>query len=311
MRKSPLIQSGIVVLPLLLGLVFSAAFQQGWLGFANPEFQTRFDVAWLFAAVGIFITVILAGYFLLKAAVQRRIEQVLTVRDSENFEQNQEFLRRLDHELKNPLTIIRLGVSNLKESEELDDQQRASIGRIGEQADRLRRLVIDLRRLAELQAADLETVSVDLADVLTEAVALAEESTLEMRTVNLSLQQTPWLISTIQGDRELLILAFRNLIDNGLKYTELTNQVDIRGSDDGQHVIVEIADNGMGIPSQELPHIFENLYRGERARGVQGSGLGLPLVERIIQLHSGTIDVRSRAEKGTVFSVKLPISTRV
>lgn len=306
-RSSPLRQIVITVIPIFLGGMLSAALQQDWLSLPNPAYRVRFDVAWLFMAAGFLITLILAGYFLSKRSTAAQTQQALNKQDQLFEAQHQEFLRRLDHELKNPITIMQLGTSNLRESDGLSDTQRGSIHRISQQTGRLRRLVVDLRRLTELQAADFETAPVDLTDVLTEAITLAQESAQEARDVNLNIQKTPWPVAHVQGDRELLILAFRNLIDNGLKYTADTNQVDVRAFDDGQQVVVEVADNGMGIAADELDHIFENLYRGRRARGIQGSGLGLPLVERIIQLHGGTIEVRSRAETGTVFSVRLPI----
>jgi signal transduction histidine kinase len=81
-----------------------------------------------------------------------------------------------------------------------------------------------------------------------------------------------------------------------------------RALEDGKAIVVEVADSGGGIPSEDLPKIFEELYRGSNARGTEGSGLGLALVNRIVALHGGQIEVRSRQEepRGTVFTVRLP-----
>jgi two-component system OmpR family sensor kinase len=110
------------------------------------------------------------------------------------------------------------------------------------------------------------------------------------------------------GDRDLLVLAFRNLIDNALKYSAPGDRVEIRATDDGQWVTVEVADTGLGIPSDQLPRIFEELYRADNAHGISGSGLGLALVWSILKLHGGRIDVRSREAGGTVVRVRLRTS---
>lgn len=99
------------------------------------------------------------------------------------------------------------------------------------------------------------------------------------------------------------------LLDNALKYTEPEGQVEVRATDDGSYAVVEVADTGPGIPEEDLPHIFEELYRGQQAKRVEGSGLGLTLVHKIITLQGGEIDVRSREAHGTVMSVRLPLAT--
>ena len=80
----------------------------------------------------------------------------------------------------------------------------------------------------------------------------------------------------------------------------------MRAFEDGSNVVIEVADSGPGIPKEEQPHIWEELYRGEGARGIGGSGLGLALVRAIVTRHEGTINLRSRANEGTVFTIRLP-----
>jgi signal transduction histidine kinase len=110
------------------------------------------------------------------------------------------------------------------------------------------------------------------------------------------------------GDRDLLGLAFYNLIDNALKFSGSGNAVQVRAREDGRSLVVEVADGGPGIPAEDLPHIFEELYRGANARGIPGSGLGLALAARIVDLHGGSLKVASRQgeRQGTVFSLHLP-----
>jgi signal transduction histidine kinase len=99
-----------------------------------------------------------------------------------------------------------------------------------------------------------------------------------------------------------------NLVENALKFTSVEEPVEVRALEDGRAIVVEVADSGTGIHAEDLPKIFEELYRGSNARGIEGSGLGLALVNRIVTLHGGQISVRSRQEnpRGTVFTIKLP-----
>ena len=114
------------------------------------------------------------------------------------------------------------------------------------------------------------------------------------------------------GDRDLLVLAVYNLIENALKFTSRDDSVEVRASEDGQTIVIEVADSGGGIAPEDQLKIFEELYRGTNARSTEGSGLGLALVKRIIALHSGQIYMRSsQAEpRGTVFTIRLPVTRR-
>jgi two-component system OmpR family sensor kinase len=109
-----------------------------------------------------------------------------------------------------------------------------------------------------------------------------------------------------------LSLVFYNLLENALKFTTREDSVEMRALEDGKAIVIEVADSGAGIPSGELPKIFEELYRGVNARGTEGSGLGLALTRRIVVLHDGTLEVRSRQDdpRGTVFTVRLPVARR-
>jgi Osmosensitive K+ channel histidine kinase len=125
----------------------------------------------------------------------------------------------------------------------------------------------------------------------------------------LVIPKVPWPLPEIVGDRDLLSLAFFNLIENAMKFTGKENTVEVRAMEHDRQVRVEIADTGPGIPAEDLPRVFEELYRGTNARGHESSGLGLALVRRVIDRHQGTIAVRSRRDgaRGTVFTVSLPL----
>jgi two-component system OmpR family sensor kinase len=104
-----------------------------------------------------------------------------------------------------------------------------------------------------------------------------------------------------------LFLALHNLVDNAIKYSRSGDTIEVRAFEDGAAVVIEVADTGQGIPDNELPQIWDELYRGQGARGLPGSGLGLALVRTIVERHGGVVGVRSRQGQGTVFTMRLPI----
>jgi two-component system OmpR family sensor kinase len=297
------------LMPGAVGVIWALLLQAGV--FTNLIFvgNYRFDLAALVSRVGLIITILLLGVFAVGWQLDRLAIRERELEQGLQEEANRRFLRRLDHELKNPLTIIRLGVVNLQQSSDLSETQQASLERVGQQVQRLQNLIEDLRWLTELEERRLEQSIVNLGEVLEEAVALVSGLPGKPhRTIDLSLQQAPWPLGMVRGDRDLLIIAFRNLLDNALKYTEPGGQVEVRATDDGSYAVVEVADTGPGIPDEDLPHIFEELYRGQQAKRVEGSGLGLTLVQKIITLQGGEITVRSRQSHGTVMSVRLPLA---
>lgn len=222
-------------------------------------------------------------------------------------EDRRRFLGRLDHELKNPLTAIRAGVANLPDVPDAGARRQA-LESIAAQTMRLSRLAADLRKLAELETRSLERMPTDLAGLLREAMALAREHRAAGgRRLTLTLPQAPWPLPAVAGDRDLLFLAFYNLLDNALKFTRPGDTVEMRAFEDGASIVVEVADTGPGIPEGEAAFVWDELYRGQAARAVPGSGLGLALVRAIVARHGGQASLRSRAGQGTVVTVRLPL----
>jgi two-component system OmpR family sensor kinase len=125
--------------------------------------------------------------------------------------------------------------------------------------------------------------------------------------LNLSIPQAPWPLPKVRGDPDLLLLAVHNLLENALKFSRPGDTLELRAFEDGPEVVIEVADTGPGIPEEEQPHVWEELYRGEAGRGVPGSGLGLALVRAIAERHNGRVGLRSRLGQGTVFTLRLPI----
>jgi signal transduction histidine kinase len=148
-----------------------------------------------------------------------------------------------------------------------------------------------------------------LPAVLEEAIELAHSAPDRAdRVVDVNVPQVPWPLPPLHGDRDLLVVLFSNLLDNAFKFTRPGGRVEIRATEDARLAVIEVADNGLGIPAADLDHIFEELYRADNARETAGSGLGLALVQRIVALHHGSLAVRSRPEQGTVVTVRLPLA---
>lgn len=299
---------GTILVPLAAGLVVGTLFLDVPT-VTNPILNVRIDLGTLAISLGAGLSAVLVLGLGLLAWSRRRCEQEMLNVRTQAAEERRRFVQRLDHELKNPLTAIRAGLANLANGPALQTQQEA-LDSVEAQVLRLSRLTSDLRKLAELETRTLEQGGVNVSELLQEVVALALEQTgSDGHRLNLTLPQAPWPLPEVTGDWDLLFLATYNLLDNALKFTQPGDTIEVRAAEDGSYVAVEVADTGPGIPQQELPQVWDELYRGSEARGlVPGSGLGLPLARAIIDRHGGQIRLRSRAGQGTVVTMRLPVS---
>ena len=298
----------LVALPLILGGL-SAILMQAILH-PVPVLLFKIDVGTVLLAAGIAITVVAAAMYAGAAIRDRYARGTVEAVSQEAERSRNRFLRRLDHEIKNPLTGLQAALANLRESASAQERERAS--RIANRAvERLSRLLADLRKLSDLAERPVERLPVDIPQLLEEMVDAAHsQPAYGERRINLMITRVPWKLPAVTGDRDLLGLAVYNLIENALKFTSAQDSVEVRALEDGRAIIVEVADTGPGIGPDDLHSIFEELYRGANARGVDGSGLGLALAQRIMDLHGGQISVRSHQlePRGTVFTLRLPIS---
>jgi two-component system OmpR family sensor kinase len=118
----------------------------------------------------------------------------------------------------------------------------------------------------------------------------------------------PAPVGTVPGDRDLLFLALHNLLVNAVKFTGPGDTIEVRAREDGDQVVVEVADTGIGIPAEELGGVWDELARGSAARGTPGMGLGLALVRAVVARHGGTVWMQSRPGHGTVVGMRLPVT---
>jgi two-component system OmpR family sensor kinase len=305
-----IVRIGLILLPALLGALASL-YAQAYFD-SVPILAFRVDIGMAAFVFGIFITLLLGAYFFGDWTREWYARGEVDEVHREIEESRRQFTRRLDHEIKNPLTGLQAALVNMREAASDSDRLRA-----GENArhavERLKRLLADLRKLAELEERPLERLPVDIPSLLEEVTeAVRSLPAAQERSVNLLIARVPWPFPPVTGDRDLLGLVFYNLLENALKFTSREDSVEVRALEDGKAIVVEVADSGAGIPSNELSKIFEELYRSVNARGTEGSGLGLALARRIVVLHDGSIEVRSRQDnpRGTVFTVRLPVARR-
>jgi two-component system OmpR family sensor kinase len=262
--------------------------------------------------LGLFITGTLLIFYNRALRRQERTQMLIAKAELEAEQGRRRFLRRLDHEIKNPLTGLRAALVNMEEAQADTDRQSA-VENASHAVERLTRLLTDLRKLSDLDERPIEVWQVDIPDLLQDVVDAAHVlPAYKGRDVSLLIPKVPSPFPTITGDRDLLVLAVYNLVENALKFTYEKDSVEIRLGEDGRAILIEVADSGVGIPVEDVSKIFEELYRGSNARSTDGSGLGLALVHRIIALHGGHIQVRSSQEepRGTVFTVRLPVSKK-
>ena len=307
MRIKNLVILLLILLPLIFGVLASFVAQLIW--DPVPILLFKIDVGIVAFLAGLSVTLFLLAFRLGAAGNEKRSRKLIEESLRESEQGRQRFLRRLDHEIKNPLTGLRAALVNLQESGNSAERQRASEN-AGHAVERLTRLLTDLRKLSDLEERPIERIPVDVPDLLEDVVEAARAlPAYAGRNINLLITKVPSPFPSVTGDRDLLVLAVYNLVENALKFTSAHDSLEVRALEDGKAIVIEVADSGAGISSEDQSKIFEELYRGSNAQSTEGSGLGLALVNRIVALHGGVVDVRSnqRQPRGTVFTVRLPV----
>ncbi len=221
------------------------------------------------------------------------------------FTTQRRFLADVSHELRTPLTVIKGNAALMRRAGEADEE---SLNSIEDEVDRLTRMVGDLLLLAQVESGNLplEMAPVELDTIILEV--FQQMRVLAGERVNLRLVEIDQL--QVMGDRDRLKQVFLNLVGNAIQYTQHNGQVTITLRKAGNQAQVIVTDNGPGIPPEDLPHIFERFYRGEKSRKRSkgtGFGLGLSIAYYIIRNHGGNIEVTSQEGHGTTFAVWLPL----
>ena len=222
-----------------------------------------------------------------------------------------DFVANVSHELKTPITAIQGSVETLRGHAAGDPaESKRFLDVIHKHAERLNSVVDDLLNLSRLER-DEETGRIALAEgpirpVLDEAVALIQSKASE---AGVGLRMECECPSPVAMNAGLLVQAVSNLIDNAVKYSDRGGTVRVGCRVEESRAVIEVEDAGCGIPAVHLPRLFERFYRVDpsRSRSLGGTGLGLSIVKHIAQAHGGSVDVRSKEGKGSVFTIRIPL----
>jgi len=238
---------------------------------------------------------------------------VLIIIDDEGEKQRidavrRDFITNISHELKTPITALSLNSDALLEVKNEPDQVVRFADRIKQQAGRLNDLVQEIINLSKLQDADPLDVArnVNILDVVKEAINQCETNA-EARKISINLEKED--AAVVLGNRDQLVMAVHNLIENAINYSADGTNVTIVVEVNAEIVEITVKDQGIGIAQSEIDRIFERFYRVDpaRSRATGGTGLGLSIVKHVAQNHGGEIKVWSAPGVGSTFSLRLPM----
>jgi two-component system, OmpR family, sensor histidine kinase BaeS len=207
------------------------------------------------------------------------------------------------HELRTPLAALQAGLEELRDG--LVEPTPESLAGLHDQSLRLGRIVADLAELSAVETAgmSLHLATVDLAQVARDALAEWEP---QLRAAGLTVVAPRVGPAWVRADADRLHQAVGNLLANAARYCRPGDSVTLTVAVEGGRAVLSVADSGPGIPADELPHIFDRLWRGKDAARIPGSGIGLALVREIVTGHGGSIDAASAPGEGTTITVRLP-----
>ncbi|OGA77733.1 MAG: hypothetical protein A3G81_29570 [Betaproteobacteria bacterium RIFCSPLOWO2_12_FULL_65_14] len=236
-------------------------------------------------------------------------ERVKELADADR--QKDEFLAVLSHELRNPLAPMRNALYLLKRAHQDPDMMQTACDVMDRQMHQLVRLVDDLLDVSRIIRGkiDLRRDRVDVGAVVARAVETAQPVVdAHGHAVKVSLPEGPL---RVDGDLVRLAQVVSNLLTNAAKYSGSASRIDVAAGRDGDHALITVRDQGVGIPPQLLPRVFDLFVQGEHtlARSQGGLGIGLPLVKRLVEMHGGSVAASSGgAGQGSEFSVRLPLA---
>ncbi|WP_195262522.1 HAMP domain-containing sensor histidine kinase [Clostridium sp. 1001275B_160808_H3] len=252
------------------------------------------------------------GDFEAKSNAKSDIEEIEELRESINILgeklKNQDMLRKrlvsdISHEIRTPLNVLQ---NNLEAM--IDGIFPVSNQRLSSLNDEVIRFGKLLNNLDVLKEFEDESINLEFENILLDEfiIELVEDFYLEAKSKNINFDYSVEKNETyiIPGDKDKLRQVFINLITNAIKFTENEGSVSINLYKDNNKIIVEVADTGIGIKEDDLPFIFERLYRGDKSRQkIEGNGIGLTIVKRILSLHCANIEVKSNEGIGTTFRI--------
>jgi heavy metal sensor kinase len=239
----------------------------------------------------------------LSTALNRMIARL-----DEAFQHIHRFSADASHELRTPLTILQLELEGLAQNSRLDPALADQVGSALEETGRMSHIVENLLTISRLDAGELKMDKIqldlgELASSITDQMKLLADE----KSINLRCHTSENVY--VEGDRPRLQQVIVNLVDNAIKYTQQGGTVEVSVRQSANRAILEVSDNGTGIPACAIPHVFERFFRTDKARSrdLGGAGLGLAIVKSICSAHTAEIAVSSHEGRGSCFTVELPL----
>jgi heavy metal sensor kinase len=223
---------------------------------------------------------------------------------------SKQFVADASHELRTPLAVLRGELESLAQDAQLKVQTREGLGSMLEEVDRLAEIVEGLLALSRLDTGEgkAEWVRFDLAELV---VTTADQMGLLAEDKNITVASESSSPVMIQGDRARLKQVVVNLLDNAIKYTPNGGRITLKISQDNGYAVLDVTDDGVGIPADALPHVFKRFFRvdGSRSRDQGGAGLGLSIVKSICDAHGAKVEVSSAPGLGSHFRIRQPLAS--
>lgn len=230
-------------------------------------------------------------------------KMIKALQSTENIQK--EFINNVSHEIKTPISSIE-GFAKFLKDKDLSDSEREEYSNIIiEESERLVNLTGKMLKLSKLQNQEIifNKQEFIIAEQIRRAISVLEPKWSKKNiTINVNMQE-----KVFAGDEELIFQVWMNLIENAIKFSKENGKIDIKVFQEKEKLIVTIKDYGRGMPEDKIEKVFDKFYQIDASHSEEGSGLGLSIVKRIIELSEGEINLQSRENKGTIVTVKLPI----
>lgn len=242
----------------------------------------------------------------LSQAVQKSLRKLKAVDQS-----RQEFVSNVSHELKTPITSIRVLADSLMSMEEVPAElYREFMADISDEVDRENQIITDLLTLVKMDKSAQSQMNITQTNINEELELILKRLRPIAKRSNVELILESIREVTGDVDRVKFSLAVSNLVENAIKYNVDSGWVRVTLDADHKYFYIRVADSGIGIPQDCMDHIFERFFRVDKARSreVGGTGLGLAITLNVIQMHHGIIDAESTPGEGTTFSVRIPLN---
>jgi two-component system, OmpR family, sensor kinase len=225
----------------------------------------------------------------------------------DGFQRINQFSSDVSHELKTPLTIIKGETEVALRKERTVDEYKTILESHLEEVDQMTRIIEDLLLLSKADKGEMR-MSVENMDARDLIMNVYSDMRLLSQQKGVHLVAETMADTKLRGDELKLRRMLRNIVDNGIKYTQAGGTVEISSRTNDGFITMEVRDTGIGIAKEDLRYIFDRFYRADRARKREsGSGLGLSISKWIVEAHGGTIEVESQASSGSLFVIRLPL----